>query len=90
MGKQIVRVQMVSNHIGGYHEHIGAVELSTGERMSRDTVISFIRQGVQFYTAAKGYAAQVYVPHCRKCQAPYITTSRDGTTADNLDDLPRF
>lgn len=87
---QITRVHMVASSTGGYHEHIGAVELSTGQRLSREAVITEIRRGVVFYTMVNGQQARVYAPNCHRCRAPYITTSPDGTTANNLDNLPKF
>jgi hypothetical protein len=87
---QIVRVRKVSSFAGGYHEHIGAVQLSTGQVLSVNDVIAAIRNGTGFYTMAGGSQARVYVPHCHRCRTPYITTSPDGTTANNLDNLPKF
>jgi Protein of unknown function (DUF3892) len=87
---QITRVRMVSASGGGYHEHIGAVELSTGQVLSVSEAISAIRRGIGFYTLVNGSQARVYVHNCGKCRGPYITTSPDGTTANNLDNLPKF
>src|ERR1700722_11555671 len=91
VGNQIVRVHMESSYTGNsQHQHIGAVELSSGKQMTRTEVISLIRKGTVFYTDANGYRAEVYVPRCHRCNLSYLTTSPDGTTANNLDYLPRF
>ena len=87
---QITRVRKVSSFTGGYHEHIGAVLLSNGQVLSVEDVIAAIRSGGVFYTFAGGLKARVYVPNCLRCRALHSTTSPDGTTANNLDNLPPF
>lgn len=72
------------------HQHIIAVKLANGVTLDLPRVIQQIKEGVAFYTVANGYQARVYAAACRLCRNPYITTSPDDTTANNLDNLPLF
>jgi Protein of unknown function (DUF3892) len=73
------------------HQHIVAVELSNGIKWDvYPTAVAKIRQGIQFYTYAGGRRAVVYAKACGRCRNPYLTTSPDDTTANNLDYLPLF
>lgn len=78
---------------GNTHEHIAMVELSSGARISRSTVIANLRNpwGDRYYTYAGGEYADVVVRGCPYCSfSDYITTLPDSTTQNNLLSLPRF
>lgn len=94
MAYEIVKVRKSSFRGVGemsHHQHIVAVELSNGIKWDvYPTMVEKIRQGIQFYTYAAGRQAVVYAKACRRCRHPYLTTSPDDTTANNLDHLPLF
>ena len=72
------------------HDHIGSVALTTGQVVSRSTVIAGIRAGDRYYTYANP-PALVYVHSCPYCYASdYITTHPDNTPTNNLLSLPKF
>ncbi len=76
------------------HEHITAVKIGTsGSRLSLSTVVADIRDpnGDRYITYGGGERANVYVRTCPQCTfRDYITTTPDGTKANNLLHLPRF
>jgi hypothetical protein len=78
------------NYTAARHTHIVAVKLSTGVALDVPTVIQRIRAGELFYTNAAGVTAKVHPVICNGCRNPYLTTSPDGTKANNLDYLPLF
>jgi hypothetical protein len=89
---QITKVKTVKPS-GSSHEHIAAVETSTGVKLSRATVVADLKNpyGDRYYTYAGGQHADVILHHCPHCYASdYITTAPDSTTKNNLLDLPRF
>jgi hypothetical protein len=91
MANQIVRVRKEPVYAPTHHQHIAAVELANGARYTRAQVIDYIGQGYEFYTYMSGRRARVYVHHCPRCfSRDYITTTPDGTVANNLDNLPGF
>ena len=91
MPYQIARVRKEPIYAPQAHQHIAAVELSDGTRLTRSQVITYIRQGVEFFTYVGYQRARVYVHHCPTCWSrDYITTTPDGTTSNNLDNLPQF
>jgi hypothetical protein len=73
------------------HDHIARVKLlNQRDDYTRAQIIGWIRAGHVFYTYANP-PALVYVRSCPHCAASdYITTSPDGTTKNNLLDLPRY
>jgi len=76
---------------GAEHEHISMVEIESGDRYYRSTIITHIRQGYHFWTYGGGQYADVVVRGCPVCgSGDYITTLPDSTTANNLLSLPRF
>ncbi len=90
---QIVRVRMGLFRDGGgygHHEHIIAVEIADGRVLDVAHVIAAIRAGEYVYTLVGGHQARVHPMACRNCRTPFITTSPDGYTPNNLDNLPRF
>lgn len=76
---------------GATHEHIARVKLvGHTQDYARSAIITAIRSGDVFYTAANP-PARVYVHRCPYCAASdYITTHPDNTTKNNLLDLPRY
>ena len=76
-------------------EHIHSVELD-GRIFSRITIEEVIRNlnsphGDRYYTLGGGPRARVYQRPCPECShRAYITTTPDGTLANNLLSLPRF
>jgi hypothetical protein len=88
---QIVKVRKEPLLAPQYHQHIAEVELASGQRITRADVIANINRGVEFYTFVNYTRARVYVHYCPTCfSRDYITTTPDGTTANNLDNLPSF
>jgi hypothetical protein len=86
----ITKVRVEGAPVPSRHEHIAAVMLRTGIIEARSTVISRIRLGDRYYTAASP-PALVYVHACPFCGArDYITTHPDRTVTNNLLRLPRF
>jgi hypothetical protein len=93
MATQIVATNVVTTSVGGLnHRHISEVKTTSGRVLARSTVVSRIQTGVEeFCTIAGGYEAKVIVVSCPFCSASdYIRTTADGTTADNLLNLPSF
>lgn len=90
--QQITEVRTEKPHDGRY-EHITYVELASGTRLARATVIANIRSvsGDRYYTYAGGKTADVIVHRCPRCdEGDYITTAPDTTPDNNLLLLPRF
>jgi Protein of unknown function (DUF3892) len=75
---------------GRSHEHVAAVCTSDRIKHSRSQVISSINAGNDWYTSAGGRSAKIaVVSQCGRCNlAPYIRTTADSTTTDNLLSLP--
>lgn len=57
-----------------------------GVRLKADAIRDIETRTHSYYTGAGSYTADVYVVQGSK--GKYLTTSRDGTTRNNLDDLP--
>lgn len=77
----------------GNHFHIGLVHLTDGQVLTRQEVVDRIRFGRAVFYPYPRYAqqAKVMVASCPYCSAgDYIKTVADGTTADNLLNLPKF
>lgn len=78
--------------IGGSHRHIAGVCTDHGTYYTRSQVVNSINAGNTWKTSSGGTSATIHpIPFCRYrgCMAtPYITTSPDATTQDNLDHLP--
>lgn len=82
------RMQMSSNTT---HAHVGWVRLQSGTILTREDVFSWMHGGSTFVTRPpRGSGATVRRVHCRGCTSDYLRTDRDNTTADNLDELPKF
>lgn len=72
------------------HQHIAAVRLTNGSTLTRAQVIAHINAGDTFTTVGDPQG-RVYVHACPYCHSgDYITTHPDGTTTNNLDNLPPF
>jgi hypothetical protein len=90
----VAKVRMESSADGGYHEHIEGVCTTANLHYTRKAVVDSLRAGDTWKTlAADGSSAPIkemqYCPH-RVCTAtPYITTDRDASAKDNLDNLPQ-
>ena len=76
--------------LGRNHEHIAAVCTSDRSKYSRAQVIASVNAGNDWYTSAGGRSAKIIVvSQCGRCNlAPYIRTTADSTTTDNLLSLP--
>lgn len=57
-----------------------------GGRKKADAIEDIESGRHSYYTGAGSYTAEVYVVRGRS--GKYLTTSKDGTTHNNLDDLP--
>jgi hypothetical protein len=87
---QIIARRMDYGIHGG--RHIGSVKLLNGTILTRDQVISYMRQGVAFttYVPSTAHHAKVRLMQCVHCRTTYITTSADAFKDDNLDHLPTY
>lgn len=73
------------------HKHIVAVRLGDGTDLSLSQVVSGIRNGDHYISAAGKKRTEVYEIKCPRCHAhDYITTHPDKTKKNNLLKLPRF
>jgi hypothetical protein len=83
-----------AKYVGDKYEHITYVKLRNGTVLSRDTVLSNLRNawGDSYVTYKPGVpAAKVIAVSCPGCTySDYITTEPDYTEENNLLDLPRF
>jgi hypothetical protein len=72
------------------HEHIEAVCTTENKKYLRSQVIASINGGDDWYTSVGGRSAKIIVvSRCSRCTvAPYIRTTADSTTTDNLLSLP--
>src|SRR5215218_1955225 len=88
---QVTKVRTESGSGSTSHKHISEVELSTGTRETRSTVVANIRAGVNYWTFGGGEVADVVVRGCPYCTfSSYITTLPDSTKKNNLLELPEF
>jgi hypothetical protein len=75
------------------HEHIEGVCTADGVHYTRTHVASRIDAGEIWYSQGGGQLARIRkIPYCPRpsCLAsPYITTTPDHSTANNLENLPR-
>ena len=89
----VEQVRMEWSNSGLRHEHIAGVCTSDGVYHSRMEVVQSLRMGNVWETLAEGSRARIReialckVPGC--ATTPYITTDRDASAIDNLDNLPR-
>jgi hypothetical protein len=76
----------------GSHRHIEGVCTADGTHYTRAQVAADIDRGVAWSSSGGGATATVrkitYCPAAACMATPYITTSPDYTTKNNLDDLP--
>jgi hypothetical protein len=76
----------------GTHRHIEGVCTADGSHYTRSQVVADLDRGVAWYSSGGG--SPVAIRKLRFCPAsaclatPYITTSPDGISKNNLDDLP--
>lgn len=75
------------------HEHIEGVCTADGVHYTRLQVVLAIRRGEQWITSGGGATARIReLDRCSVVSgcpaAPYITTTPDHSTANNLDNLP--
>jgi len=74
------------------HRHISEVCTQGAIRFTRQEAIDSIREGNSWKTLADGHTAEIrIVDACLRegCSlSPYIATNPDGTTTDNLENLP--
>jgi hypothetical protein len=84
-----VRTELSSD---GSHRHIEGVCTSDGTHYTRSQVVDGINAGEVWVTSAEGQSATIetltYCPASACLATPYITTRRDSTAVDNLDNLP--
>lgn len=76
----------------GTHRHLEGVCADNGTHYTRRQVVDGINAGQVWVTSAGGRSATIkpmtYCPATNCLATPYITTERDGTAVDNLDNLP--
>jgi hypothetical protein len=76
----------------GSHRHIEGVISTAGVHYTRREVVASIDQGNTWQTSSGRTTATIHeLNYCPKsgCLAtPYIATKRDGSLADNLENLP--
>jgi Protein of unknown function (DUF3892) len=89
----VTAVRMESSGFGGRHEHIAGVCTSDGVYRTRANVVESLRTGNAWETSAQGSRAKIrevtFCPRPGCLATPYITTDRDPSSADNLENLPR-
>jgi hypothetical protein len=74
------------------YKHVGSVKLLDGGILTRAQVLTYMRQGIAFYTyvPGTGHQAKVIPFNCTRCGTTYLTTEADAWKDDNLDQLPTF
>jgi hypothetical protein len=75
----------------GTHEHVEAICTTANLKYTRDQVIASINGADDWYTSVGGRSAKIIVVNngCGRCHLkPYIRTTADSTTSDNLLSLP--
>jgi hypothetical protein len=77
----------------GSHQHIEGVCTTSGTHYTRREVVDGINRGEDWHTSAGGHTAKIkpltYCPAAACYATPYITTSPDHTTQNNLENLPQ-
>lgn len=76
----------------GTHHHLEGVCTTSGTHYTRREVVDGINRGEDWHTSAGGKTAKIkpmtYCPAANCFATPYITTSPDRTTENNLEKLP--
>ncbi|MBN9183500.1 MAG: DUF3892 domain-containing protein [Microbacterium sp.] len=76
----------------GSHRHIEGVITDSGVHYTRAEVVNSINAGHVWRTSNLGRTATIvpmsYCPSSTCLAKPYIRTNADGTTSDNLENLP--
>jgi hypothetical protein len=92
---RIVCVSKAEDPKGSGHVHIVAagVALDGGEKatgyITRGNILACLGRGQQFFTLAGEVKGEVRADgECGGRRHPVITTAKDASTANNLDDLP--